>query len=176
MSMFLTFFVFFDILKTKRSFIALSNTVHDNQHFKKIALFFFAYRSFNEKPDIIAEKYNIQRVHHRLLFFIGNLPGLSINELLTLLEVTKQAVNGPLRQLKDKKYIITDTDESDKRIKRLFLTESGKQLLDELTEVQIEQMESIFNQLGKEHEDSWIKVMEAYAVERPNSKYFFDSL
>ena len=85
-------------------------------------------------------------------------------------------MNVPLRQLKEKKYITTDTDEKDKRIKRLFLTESGKQLLDELTEVQIKQMESIFNQLGKEHEDAWIKVMEAYAVERPGSKYFFDSL
>ncbi|MBW7475838.1 MarR family transcriptional regulator [Paenibacillus oenotherae] len=148
---------------------------HEHALYKKIALFFFAYRSLNEKPDRIAEKYAIQRVHHRILFFIGHLPGLSVNELLTILEVTKQALNVPLRQLREKNYITTDSDPHDKRIKRLHLTGSGSELLQELTAVQMEQLQAIIDKVGASHIAAWTKVMEEYAEERPGSKYL-DSL
>lgn len=152
-------------------------TASDHEHalYKKIALFFFAYRSFNEKPDMIAEKYDIQRVHHRILFFVGHFPGLSVNELLAILEVTKQALNAPLRHLKEKGCIITDADPRDKRVKRLFLTDSGSQLLQKLTKVQMEQLQAIIDKVGDAHIDAWTKVMEEFAIERPGSKYL-DSL
>ena len=33
-----------------------------------LALFYFAYKTFTEKPDEIIKEYGIQRVHHRILF------------------------------------------------------------------------------------------------------------
>jgi DNA-binding MarR family transcriptional regulator len=142
-------------------------TIHEDDIYKKLALFYFAYRSFKEKPDKVAEKYDIQRVHHRILFFISQIPGVSVNQLLTVLEVTKQSLNVPLRQLKDKGYIISVSPEEDKRIKQLYLTESGKALLKELSQVQIEQMEEIFSILGKDYEEKWTTVMQEYAKIRP---------
>lgn len=144
-------------------------TSGNNQDYnKKIVLFFLAYRSLIEEPDQIAKKYGLQRVHHRILFFIGQVPGVSGNELLNILEVTKQAMNHPLRELKEKNFIVTETDIKDKRIKRLFLTNDGRRVLDELTQVQIDQMKAIFSKLGQEHVDGWTSVMEEYAMLRPN--------
>ncbi|MBP0724441.1 MarR family transcriptional regulator [Bacillus sp. RG28] len=145
-------------------------TFHKEDSYKKIALFYFAYRSLTEKPDQVAEKYGIQRVHHRILFFIAQIPGVSVNQLLTVLEVTKQSLNLPLRQLKDKGYIVTISPEEDKRIKQHYLTDSGKDLLKELSKVQIDQMEEIFSILGKDYEEKWTTVMEEYAKIRPGVK------
>jgi len=145
-------------------------TFHNEDIYKKQALFYFAYRSFKEKPDLVAEKYGIQRVHHRILFFIAQIPGVNVNQLLTVLEVTKQSLNLPLRQLKDKGYIVTVSPEEDKRIKQLYLTDSGKDLLKELSKGQIEQMEEIFSILGKDYEEKWTTVMQEYAKIRPGVK------
>ena len=57
-----------------------------------IELFYFAYRSFTAVPDQILQDKGLGRVHHRILYFVGRNPGLNINELLTILQVSKQAL------------------------------------------------------------------------------------
>ena len=74
----------------------------EEQMNEALALFYFAYKTFTEKPDEIIKEYGIQRVHHRILFFIARFPRISVNELLSLLEISKQALHGPLRQLVEK--------------------------------------------------------------------------
>ena len=65
----------------------------EEQMNEALALFYFAYKTFTEKPDEIIKEYGIQRVHHRILFFIARFPGISVNELLSLLEISKQALH-----------------------------------------------------------------------------------
>ena len=66
-----------------------------------IELFYFAYRSFTAGPDRILLDKGLGRVHHRVLYFVGRNPRININELLQILGVSKQALNGPLRKLTD---------------------------------------------------------------------------
>ena len=40
----------------------------EEQMNEALALFYFAYKTFTEKPDEIIKEYGIQRVHHRILF------------------------------------------------------------------------------------------------------------
>ncbi len=68
-------------------------------------LFFFAYRSFTARPDKFLDKKGFNRVHHRIIYFVGQNPGLSVNALLKILGVSKQALNAPLRQLVGMKMI-----------------------------------------------------------------------
>lgn len=132
-----------------------------------LMLFYFAYRTFTEKPDQMIEKYGIQRVHHRILFFIARIPGITVNELFTVLEVSKQALNVPLRQLHEKGFITAEHAEFDKRYKQLFLTEKGKQLEQDLSKVQKGQMKEIFSSLGGNHQEAWMNVMEELSKMRP---------
>lgn len=132
-----------------------------------LMLFYFAYRTFTEKPDQMIERYGIQRVHHRILFFIARVPGITVNELFTVLEVSKQAMNMPLRQLYEKGFIEAEQAKFDKRYKQLFLTEKGHQLEQELSKVQREQMKEIFSSLGGDHQEAWTDVMEELSKMRP---------
>jgi len=64
-----------------------------------IELFFHAYRAFTAPPDRILEARGLGRVHHRILYFVARSPGTTVTALLGVLGVSKQALNGPLRQL-----------------------------------------------------------------------------
>ncbi|MFD2616768.1 MarR family winged helix-turn-helix transcriptional regulator [Terrilactibacillus laevilacticus] len=139
-----------------------------------LILFYFGYRTFTEKPNQMIQKYGIQRVHHRILFFIARIPGITVNELLTVLEVTKQALNHPLRQLTEKGFILHKPGEFDKRYKQLYLTDRGVNLERELSKVQQEQMKTIFTKLGGNHQEAWVDVMKELSSVRPGQKFFKD--
>ena len=68
-------------------------------------LFYFAYKTFITTADEIIEEYGISRQHHRFLFFINKLPGITIKELLLTLEISKQGSHGTLRKLKEEGLI-----------------------------------------------------------------------
>ena len=143
----------------------------EEQMNQALALFYFAYKTFTEKPDEIIKEYGIQRVHHRILFFIARFPELSINELLSLLEISKQALHGPLRQLLEKGLIESNEAEHDRRVKQLALTKEGAELERKLSDVQREQMGSIFSKFGETCEEHWHQVM----TELANSRLGFDA-
>ncbi|AKA68462.1 MarR family winged helix-turn-helix transcriptional regulator [Clostridium scatologenes] len=133
------------------------------------ALFYFAYKTFTEEPDHMLVKYGIQRMHHRILYFVARFPGISINELLTLLEISKQALNSPLRKLIEKGFIASVPSKQDLRVRQLSLTKEGKELEKKLSYVQSKVLKNIFNELGEECLISWIKVMEKFASSRPGN-------
>lgn len=128
-----------------------------------LVLFYYGYKTFTGEPDKILEKYNIQRAHHRILFFINKFPGISVNRLLKLLDISKQALQVPLKQLINMKFIESSKSKTDKRVKELRLTEMGKKLANELTAIQNEKMSNIFNSLGEEYKDHWKDVMKCLA-------------
>lgn len=128
-----------------------------------LELFHFSFRAFTKEPDSMLATYGLQRVHHRILYFVGRHPGLSVNELLRILGVSKQALNGPLRMLKEQSLIETAADETDKRIKRLSLSETGTALEFQLSQSQRELMTAVFEQAGPEAEQHWRQIMAAIA-------------
>jgi len=107
-----------------------------------IELIFFSYRAFTRGPDEILEKRGLGRVHHRILYFVGRDPGLSVNELLKVLQISKK---------------------SDRRVRELKLTASGKRLEARLTGTQLLQLESVFASQGKKTEKAWRHVMQQLA-------------
>jgi DNA-binding MarR family transcriptional regulator len=129
-----------------------------------IELLYFAYRAFTDGPDRILERRGLGRVHHRILYFVGGRPGLSVKTLLRLLAVTKQAVNTPLRQLVEMKLIAAAPDEGDRRIKRLRLTEAGRRLEAELTRVQSRLLADAFRRSGADQAEGWRTVMRRLAA------------
>ena len=124
-----------------------------------IEQFYFGYRAFTEPPDRILDQRGLGRVHHRILYFVGRNPKISVNELLALLNVSKQALNAPLRQLIEIKLIAMDTAEHDGRVRQLSLTTSGSKLEAQLTGTQMKQLQAVFEQVGAEAEAGWHWVM-----------------
>jgi DNA-binding MarR family transcriptional regulator len=126
-----------------------------------IELMYFAYRGFTDRPDRILERRGLGRVHHRILYFIGDRPDVSVRGLLDLLGVSKQALNAPLRQLLEMNLVSALPDPADRRAKNLRLTLEGGRLEAELTGAQMRHLQAAFDQAGAGDEAGWRKVMAA---------------
>lgn len=124
-----------------------------------IELLYFGYRAFTDRADRILERRGLGRVHHRILYFIGRRPDLSVRELLELLAVTKQALNAPLRQLIGMEFVTATPGPADRRVKNLRLTQEGRRLEAELSGAQMKLLEAAFAQAGSAGEDGWRRVM-----------------
>ena len=125
---------------------------------------YFAYRGFTDRPDRILERRGLGRVHHRILYFIGRRPQVSVRVLLDLLAVSKQALNAPLRLLLEMNLVSARPDPADRRMKNLRLTVEGRRLEAELTGAQMRHLQAAFDRLGAEQERGWREVMDALAA------------
>jgi len=133
----------------------------DEQLRKGIEAMFFAYRGFTADPDRILENYAYGRAHHRAIHFINRNPGTTVNNLLSILGVTKQSLNRVLRTLIADGLVESRVGTRDKRQRHLFLTESGNALEQELSNAQRDRMRDAYRQAGPEAVTGFRQVLEA---------------
>ena len=122
---------------------------------------YFGYRALTEQPDRILEKKGLGRVHHRILYFVGQTPNTTVNALLSTLNVSKQALNAPLRQLIEMGLVAMTTAAHDRRVRQLVLTRVGQQLEVQLTGTQMAQLQTVFEAVGPQAVTGWHRVMAA---------------
>ncbi|PSJ60577.1 MarR family winged helix-turn-helix transcriptional regulator [Kumtagia ephedrae] len=113
-----------------------------------IELFFFAYRDFTSDPDQILEAYGFGRAHHRVLHFVNRKPGLTVAELLDVLQITKQSLARVLKQLVDAGYIIQVPGPRDRRQRELYPTQTGRQLALDLARPQSRRIDAALKALS----------------------------
>lgn len=101
-----------------------------------IELFFFAYRDFVNDPDRVLAGYGFGRAHHRVLHFVDRRPGLTVAELLDLLQITKQSLSRVLRELVGRGFVESRVGTADRRQRLLFATAPGRALALELAGLQ----------------------------------------
>ena len=141
----------------------------DNDLNHALELFHFAFRAFTAKPDQLLEARGLQRVHHRILYFVGRNPGIRVSGLLSILGVSKQALHAPMRQLLAMHLIQDSPDASDKRGKCLSLTAEGSKLESSLSSAQRKLLASVFEHVGEPGELAWRKVMEQLSEHLPKT-------
>ena len=129
-----------------------------------IEVFYFAYREFTAGPDRILAQRGLSRVHHRILYFVGRQPELSVKTLLQVLAITKQALHAPLRQLIEMGLVLSAADSGDGRVKRLRLSGEGVRLETRLTATQMAVLAQAFEHAGPGGGEQWLSVMKAVAA------------
>ena len=139
---------------------------------KIIELMFFSYRDFTSGPDKVLEKINFGRAHHRVIYFVGKRKNLTIKELLSILQITKQSLSRVLNQLVKEKYIILSIGE-DKRTKKLTLSNKGEQLEKKLSEIQINKIYHVIKDFNEQDINGFKKVLYKM-IEKNNQKKFDD--
>ena len=120
----------------------------DEQLRRATEAMFFAYRGFTADPDRILAGYDYGRAHHRAIHFIHRTPGTTVNNLLSILGVTKQALNRVLRTLVEDGLVDSRVGDRDRRERHLHLTESGEALERELSDAQRARMRAAFREAG----------------------------
>ncbi|ARU02637.1 MarR family winged helix-turn-helix transcriptional regulator [Yoonia vestfoldensis] len=133
----------------------------DEQLRKGIEAMFFAYRGFTADPDRILAQKSYGRAHHRALHFIHRSPGTTVNNLLSILGVTKQSLNRVLRSLIEDGLVISSVGQKDKRERHLHLTPAGATLERELSDAQRDRMRAAYRAAGPSAVVGFRQVLEA---------------
>lgn len=137
-----------DTITSKR--VTTPITGDDIEQLENIELLFFAYRDFISDPDKKLSDYNFGRAHHRVLFFVNRTPGMTVAELLEILEITKQSLGRVLKQLIETGYIVQSEGHEDRRKRLLYPTEAGRELILQLSAPQSIRMKKAFMTLEAE--------------------------
>jgi DNA-binding MarR family transcriptional regulator len=124
-----------------------------------IELFFFAYRDFTAKADETLLQYGFGRAHHRVIYFVGRNPGMTVSDLLDILKITKQSLSRVLSQLVRQGFIVQRPGATDRRQRLLSLTELGAELERKLTEEQRALVARAYRSAGAEAVEGFRKVL-----------------
>ncbi|MDP4033881.1 MAG: MarR family transcriptional regulator [Pseudorhodobacter sp.] len=133
----------------------------DEQVRKGIEAMFFAYRGFTADPDRILADMDYGRAHHRAIHFIHRSPGTTVNNLLSILGVTKQSLNRVLRTLIEDGLVESRVGRVDKRERHLHLTEKGATLEHALSDAQRARMRAAYRAAGPGAVQGFRQVLEA---------------
>lgn len=123
----------------------------------------YALRAVIAEPDRMLAKRGLTRVHHRILFFLARDPRMSVGELQMTLDVTKQALNTPLKQLREQGLLKLAKADHDARVRELQLTEAGVALEAKLTGEQLRMFAGAFEEAGDCAASAWFEVMAVLA-------------
>jgi len=124
-----------------------------------IELLFYAYRDFTAEPDAILAEYGFGRAHHRVIYFVGRNPGLSVSALLTILRITKQSLSRVLRQLVREGFIIQRQGTRDRRQRLLHLADKGIELERRLTATQRTRIARAYRTAGAQAVEGYRRVL-----------------
>lgn len=126
-----------------------------------IELFFFAYRDFTSDPDQILAAYAFGRAHHRVLHFVNRKPGLTVAELLDVLQITKQSLARVLKQLIDAGHIVQVQGPRDRRQRELYPTAKGRGLALDLARPQSRRITGALDDTGDGGRDAVERFLKA---------------
>lgn len=126
-----------------------------------VELLFFAYRDFTSDPDQVLSTVNYGRAHHRVLHFVGRNPGITVQELLRILRITKQSLARVLSVMIHDGYILQRQGERDRRLRHLNLTDQGVALEAACAAPQRARVERAFKEAGPEAVEGYRKVLAA---------------
>jgi len=124
-----------------------------------IELLYFAYRGFTAEPDKILADYGFGRAHHRVIYFVGRHPGITVSELLHILGITKQSLSRVLGQLVREGFVRQSTGTRDRRQRLLELTGKGRTLENALTDTQRLRLAHAFRESGAEAVEGFRNVL-----------------
>ncbi|MBF0307371.1 MAG: MarR family transcriptional regulator, partial [Alphaproteobacteria bacterium] len=118
-----------------------------------------AYRDFTGEPDGLLAGMELGRAHHRVIYFVGRHPGITVSELLGILRITKQSLSRVLGQLVAEGYVAQRPGERDRRQRLLELGPKGIELERLLTERQRARIAGAYREAGAEAVEGFRKVM-----------------
>jgi DNA-binding MarR family transcriptional regulator len=121
----------------------------------------FAFQALTAEANALLNTRGLGRAHYRVLSVVAALPNISVNELLSVLQITNQAVSRCLTDLQRKKLLRMKPDSTDRRRRHLFLTTSGRKFEHEVMAKQLSVLLRARLQVGDAAFDGYYKTLVA---------------
>src|SRR5690606_11440570 len=123
------------------------------------------------EPDAMLAQYGFGRAHHRVIYFVGRNPSMTVSELLDILKITKQSLSRVLSQLVDQGFVTQRPGPTDRRQRLLELTPQGTELERRLTESQRALFARAYRAAGAEAVDGFRKVLLGLISENDRARF-----
>ena len=120
--------------------------------------FFLVYKTFENQILDNASVNGFGIADIRCILIILLYPGITFNELLIKLSITKQSLNRVLKILLEKKMVIQETNKKDKRMKNLYLSDESKKIINNLIGPTIKEISNAFQKSGSEAVNGFNKI------------------
>lgn len=134
-------------------------------------LLFYAYRDFTAEADALLSTLGFGRAHHRVIYFVGRNPAITVTELLSILRITKQSLSRVLSELVRQGYVTQRPGSRDRRQRLLELTPEGIELERQLSETQRLRIASAYRSAGAEAVQGFRKVLLGIIEEEDRAKF-----
>ena len=133
--------------------------LRDEELRQVMELLYFAYRTFMGEADGLLNAQGYGRAHHRVLYFVGREPGMTVKQLLALLEISKQSLAPVLKALVSAGLVEQRPGDQDKRVRHLHLSPAGIALEQEVVQAQIRLLREKFLTAGPVAVDGFRSVL-----------------
>jgi DNA-binding MarR family transcriptional regulator len=139
--------------------IKASPSAREEELRQAMELLYFAYRDFTAEPDTLLARWGFGRAHHRVIYFVGRQPQMSVSDLLATLRITKQSLSRVLGQLVRQGFIQQRPGSRDRRQRLLELTQKGVELERQLSENQRHRIANAYREAGGDAVEGFKRVM-----------------
>lgn len=139
--------------------------LHDAAIRRGMELMIFAQSRLVKTADEKLMEIGLGRAHHRTLYFIGRKPDITVGDLLSLLNVTKQSLARVMKDLVDRDLVAIRHGDVDRRQRLLRLTPAGGTLESALYEEQRARMVRAYSHAGQHAVTGYWTVLEALIPE-----------
>ena len=112
--------------------------------------FFLVFKNFENQILENARDNNFGIADIRCILVILLNPGITFNELIIKLGITKQSLNRVLKILIEEKMVIQEVNKKDKRMKNLFLSNESKKIVNDLINPTLKEISGAFQKSGSE--------------------------
>lgn len=89
-------------------------------------------------------RYGMTRSHWRAVLYIWRTPGISQTELSEILDISRMGVTGLIDRMESKGLVCRQDDPNDRRVKRIYLTESTDDFIPMITIIGGETIDDFF--------------------------------
>lgn len=104
-------------------------------------------------------RYGLTRSHWRAILYIWRTPGISQTELSDILDLSRMGVTGLIDRMETKGLVARRDDATDRRVKRVYLTESTTELVPKITALGGETVDDFFTGIDKTDQDVLINLL-----------------
>ena len=103
--------------------------------------------------------YGLTRSHWRAVIYIWRTPGISQTELSEILDLSRMGVTGLIDRMESKGLVSRRDDAKDRRVKRIYLTESTTALVPLITKLGGECIDEFLNGIDESDREALSKLL-----------------
>jgi DNA-binding MarR family transcriptional regulator len=137
-----------------------------------VELLYFGYSHLTRSIDAGLAKQGLGRAHHRALYFMARQPGLTVSDLLKLLNITKQSLGRVVNDLVAQDLITLLPGVQDRRQRHMRLTEKGVALEAQLFAQLREMMSAAYGDAGADAVSGFWQILEGLVPEEERDRVF----